>query len=45
MKSFKVVILGHGNVGKSSITMQFVSNKFIDYYNPTIEDLYEKDIE
>lgn len=29
MREFKVVILGSGGVGKSALTVQFVSNKFL----------------
>eukprot|EP01103_Thecamoeba_quadrilineata_P006312 TRINITY_DN16037_c0_g1_i1.p1 TRINITY_DN16037_c0_g1~~TRINITY_DN16037_c0_g1_i1.p1 ORF type:complete len:205 (-),score=38.49 TRINITY_DN16037_c0_g1_i1:177-740(-) len=37
---YKVVIVGGGAVGKSSLTMQFISNQFVDEYDPTIEDSY-----
>jgi len=45
MREFKVVVLGSGGVGKSALTVQFVSNKFIEKYDPTIEDFYRKEIE
>jgi small GTP-binding protein len=45
MREFKVVVLGSGGVGKSALTVQFVSNKFIVKYDPTIEDFYRKEIE
>lgn len=45
MKNYKIVILGSGGVGKSSLTLQFVENKFDERYNPTIEDQYIKHIE
>ena len=38
----KVVVLGSGAVGKSALTVQYISNHFIDYYDPTIEDCYSK---
>eukprot|EP01090_Pellita_catalonica_P019427 TRINITY_DN6607_c0_g1_i1.p1 TRINITY_DN6607_c0_g1~~TRINITY_DN6607_c0_g1_i1.p1 ORF type:complete len:203 (-),score=31.09 TRINITY_DN6607_c0_g1_i1:82-690(-) len=38
----KVVVMGAGGVGKSALTMQFVSNVFVDEYNPTIEDSFRK---
>jgi len=38
----KIVILGTGGVGKSSITLRIVSNQFLDEYDPTIEDSYRK---
>ncbi|KAE9550387.1 hypothetical protein FO519_006405 [Halicephalobus sp. NKZ332] len=45
MREFKVVVLGSGGVGKSALTVQFVSNKFMEKYDPTIEDFYRKEIE
>jgi len=45
MREFKVVVLGSGGVGKSALTVQFVSNRFILKYDPTIEDFYRKEIE
>lgn len=41
---FKIVMLGSGGVGKSAITMQFVRGSFIENYDPTVEDLYIKQI-
>eukprot|EP01084_Bolivina_argentea_P011373 21257_1 len=34
------VMLGGGGVGKSSITVRFVANEFLDEYDPTVEDSY-----
>jgi len=45
MREFKVVVLGSGGVGKSALTVQFVSGHFIEKYDPTIEDFYRKEIE
>lgn len=45
MREFKVVLFGSGGVGKSAITVQFVANRFVQNYNPTVEDVYRKDIE
>jgi Ras-related protein Rap-2C len=45
MREFKVVVLGSGGVGKSALTVQFVSQTFIEKYDPTIEDFYRKEIE
>jgi len=43
-KEYKLVIIGGGAVGKSSLTMQLVSNQFQDEYDPTIEDSYRKQV-
>merc|ERR1719495_1964853 len=45
MKEFKVVVLGSGGVGKSALTVQFVSGHFMEKYDPTIEDFFRKEIE
>ncbi|CAG0882115.1 unnamed protein product [Darwinula stevensoni] len=45
MREFKVVVLGSGGVGKSALTVQFVSRRFVEKYDPTIEDFYRKEIE
>ncbi|XP_022699728.1 ras-related protein Rap-2a-like isoform X3 [Varroa jacobsoni] len=45
MREFKVVVLGSGGVGKSALTVQFVSGNFMEKYDPTIEDFYRKEIE
>lgn len=42
---YKVVVLGAGGVGKSSITVQFVQGVYVESYDPTIEDSYRKQIE
>jgi len=38
------VILGAGGVGKSALTIQFISNHFVDEYDPTIEDSYRRQV-
>jgi len=41
---YKLVLLGIGGVGKSALIQQFFSRKFVDYYDPTIEDNYRKQV-
>lgn len=44
MFEIKLVILGSGGVGKSALVVQFMQNHFIDFYDPTIEDAYRKQV-
>lgn len=44
-KDYKIVVLGAGGVGKSSVTVQFVQGVYVESYDPTIEDSYRKQIE
>jgi len=41
---YKLVIVGDGGVGKSCITIQFCQNHFVPDYDPTIENMYRKQI-
>jgi small GTP-binding protein len=43
-ENIKVVVLGSGGVGKSSCTINFVTEKFHEKYDPTIEDSFTKQI-
>jgi len=45
MSALRIVVLGSGGVGKSAITVQFVQGIFIEKYDPTIEDSYQKQVE
>lgn len=45
MSSTKIVVMGSGGVGKSCLTVQFVLSKFVDRYEPTIEDSYRSLVE
>nr|XP_055192459.1 LOW QUALITY PROTEIN: ras-related protein Rap-2b-like [Nyctereutes procyonoides] len=45
MREYQVVVLGSGGVGKSALTVQFVTGSFIEKYDPTIEDFYRTEIE
>ena len=39
-KSFKIVIVGDGNVGKTSFILSKISNRFISQHIPTVFDNY-----
>eukprot|EP01103_Thecamoeba_quadrilineata_P017575 TRINITY_DN6301_c0_g1_i1.p1 TRINITY_DN6301_c0_g1~~TRINITY_DN6301_c0_g1_i1.p1 ORF type:complete len:200 (+),score=53.47 TRINITY_DN6301_c0_g1_i1:48-602(+) len=41
---YKLVIVGGGGVGKSALTIQLIQNHFLDEYDPTIEDTYQKQV-
>eukprot|EP01120_Amphizonella_sp_Union-15-10_P000144 TRINITY_DN10182_c0_g1_i1.p1 TRINITY_DN10182_c0_g1~~TRINITY_DN10182_c0_g1_i1.p1 ORF type:complete len:199 (-),score=36.99 TRINITY_DN10182_c0_g1_i1:62-658(-) len=41
---YKLVLDGVGGVGKSCLTIQYISNKFVDDYDPTLEDSYRKQV-
>jgi len=45
MITFKVVVLGSGSVGKSAITLRFIHGRFVEQYDPTIEDSYRHQVE
>ncbi|KAJ5068497.1 ras-like protein [Anaeramoeba ignava] len=45
MNTLKIVVVGGGGVGKSALTIQFVHSKFIETYEPTIEDSYRRQVE
>ncbi|KAL3866378.1 hypothetical protein ACJMK2_043681 [Sinanodonta woodiana] len=42
VRLYKLVILGDGGVGKSALVIQFVSHRFLEYHDPTIEDSYQQ---
>jgi len=44
MSEFKLVVLGDGGVGKTALTIQLTSNHFIEYYDPTIESSYRRQV-
>ena len=44
MPIYKLVLIGSGGVGKSCLTIQFISQRFVDDYDPTLEDSYRKQV-
>jgi GTPase KRas len=44
MTEYKLVIVGSGGVGKSSLTVQMIQNRFVEEYDPTIEESYRKQV-
>ncbi|KAK9712474.1 RAS2 protein [Basidiobolus ranarum] len=43
-KTHKMVLLGDGGVGKTALTLQLCSAHFVENYNPTIENVYRKQV-
>ena len=41
---FRVVVVGGGSVGKSCLTVRFLQGRFIQDYDPTIEESYKKTV-
>ncbi|KAK9722088.1 RAS2 protein [Basidiobolus ranarum] len=39
-----MVLLGDGGVGKTALTLQLCSAHFVETYNPTIENVYRKQV-
>lgn len=39
-----MVILGAGGVGKTALVVRFVTGRFLNEYDPTLEMVYEKDV-
>jgi len=37
---YRLVVLGAGRVGKSSIVSRFLHDKYVESYKPTVEDLH-----
>ncbi|ELP88885.1 hypothetical protein EIN_475870 [Entamoeba invadens IP1] len=44
-KTFQVVVIGEGSVGKSAICLLYVKGEFNVEYNPTIEDSYAAEVD
>mmetsp|Transcript_7978 Transcript_7978/g.20107 ORF Transcript_7978/g.20107 Transcript_7978/m.20107 type:complete len:197 (+) Transcript_7978:479-1069(+) len=45
VEEYKITVLGDGAVGKTALTIQFCSNHFVEYYDPTIESSYRRQIQ
>jgi len=41
-KQRKIALMGFRSVGKSSLAIQFVQGQFVDHYEPTIENTFNK---
>ncbi|GFW21768.1 GTP-binding protein Rheb [Trichonephila clavipes] len=41
-KQRKIAVMGYRSVGKSSLTIQYVETRFVDSYEPTIENTFTK---
>ena len=39
MLEYKVVVLGCGGVGKSAMTIKYVTGQFVTRYDPTVEGI------
>ncbi|KAJ3405033.1 Ras GTPase ras2 [Chytriomyces hyalinus] len=44
MVLYRIVVLGDGSVGKTALTIQLCLNHFVETYDPTIEDSYQKQV-
>lgn len=45
MSSIKIIVMGVGGVGKSAITNRFVIGRWIEKYDPTIEESYQTTVD
>jgi len=44
MAEWRICVVGSGGVGKSCVTIQFLRQRFSEYYDPTIEESYRKTV-
>jgi len=44
MDSWRVTLLGDGGVGKTALALQFTMSRFMESYDPTLEDVYMKQL-
>ncbi|KAG2386201.1 hypothetical protein C9374_002647 [Naegleria lovaniensis] len=45
MSKYKIIVVGSGSVGKSALTMRYIHQKFVERYDPTVEDSYMRQVE
>jgi len=45
MAASPVVIIGTAGSGKSSLCIRFIADRFVEFYEPTLEDLYRKQVD
>jgi len=45
MSSIKIIVMGVGGVGKSAITNRFVIGRWVEKYDPTVEESYQTTID
>lgn len=45
ISKYKLVVVGHGGVGKSALTIQYFQHMFLEDIDPTIEDSYIQNAE
>jgi len=43
-RQIKIIVQGSGAVGKSVLTVRYVCDKFLTEYDPTVSDVYSKEI-
>jgi GTPase SAR1 family protein len=43
-KNYKLCMWGSAGVGKTSLTIQFVTNQFMEDYDPPLQDSYRKKV-
>jgi len=41
---YRVVLVGEGGVGKSCLTIQFINERFVEEYDPTMDETYRKQV-
>jgi len=42
--NYKMAVVGSGGVGKSAVIIRYTQNRFVEGYDPTIEDYFKKTV-